>query len=366
MIIIYPLLVSENTNMNMLPPICKVLEKYILVYRMEDVLSYMRGISIPLAMLPFAAKTKESMQFEQPTREPPDDWDEDEGKKDIQRKRDKEKKEKEYEDLLKKKRGSDKGGQIDDSKSRDRMQKAELGTVAIDTPRNEKDITLEPTWVKMSHPKLGSIIVGVKVVPFKVKSEYNYIQYLLNDINSKFIESMVESTKRKFIRIFWSLARKIPFLSRTLTGDPSKDVFFASTVHRHNVFCLFNYMDLSETDLLSNTSNIAKLFQLGWNSLVLADDVNKRVTFCMKEFHGLCSSVPFPYIKSSFGKDYQKTFEDMEDIRKSASPFFRFSGGNSLKKLMAAREGKMANNDVYKNSVTNYLDTMYEHEEKEY
>jgi hypothetical protein len=345
------MLVSENTNMNMLPPICKILEKYILVYRMEDVLSYMRGISIPLALAPFA-KTKESLQVEQmmgPNDEPAGIYMKKAEKERI--KRELEKRQKKSDDTSK-----------EDDKVKDRLQKAELGTVNIDTPRNDKDITLEPTWVKMSHPKLGSIIVGVKVVPFKVSSEYNYIHYLLNDINSNTIEKMIEVTKRKFIRIFWSIARKLPFMSKTLTGDPSKDVFFAETVHRHNVFCLFNYLDLEKSDLMNSTSNVQKLFDLGWNSIILADDVNKRVTFCMKEFHGMCSTVPSNYLTSSFGKDYQKVFDDMADVRKSASPFFRFSSGNSFKKLMSAREGKMANNDVFKNKITNYLDELYKTE----
>jgi hypothetical protein len=366
MIIIYPMLVSENTNINTLPPICKILEKYILVYRMDDVMAYMRALSVPMSFF----KTKEGLiqtELQGPPDEESDPW---YGLKP-------ESKQKELDDLEKKQKklGADNmddgtlgagaragtgGGKTDSSKS----QKHEIGSVNIDTTKLERDITLEPTWVKMSHPKLGSIIVGVKVVPFKVSSEYNYINYLLNDVKSKTIQTMIETTKRKFIRIFWTFARKLPFMSKTLTGDPSKDVFFAETVHRHNVFCLFNYMDLAETNLLSSTASVQKLFNLGWNSIVLADDVNKRVTFCMKEFHGLCSVMPFGYLSASFGRDYAKTFENMDDVRKSASPFFRFSGGKSLNKLMAAREGKMASNDVFKNKVTNYLEELYKKEEK--
>jgi len=358
MIIVYPMLVSENTNMNMIPPICKILEKYILVYRMEDVMGYMRYLSVPAAFL----NTKESLEYSLteagPGRDP---W---EGTKPGWKE--------EQEGKLKGKekpksgnppKGDDgKGGKDGKGKAyEDRPLDIKLGEVNIDTPRKE-DITLEPTWVKMSHPKLGSILVGIKVIPFKVTSEYNYIHYLLNDIKSKFIESKLESMKRKFIRLFWMFAGKLPFMSKTLTGDPSKDVFFASTVFKHNVFCLFNYMDLEETDLLKSPANVAKLFDMGWNSLVIADDVNKRVTFCMKEFHGLCSPLNYGYIQSSFGRDYAKTFESIEDVRKAASPFFRLT--TSVKKLLSMKEGKMKDNKIFNDAVANYLTEIYNKEDE--
>ena len=74
MIIIYPMLVSENTNINMLPPICKVLEKYILVYRMDDVMAYMRALSVPMSFF----KTQEGeIKTEQLSGPPTGHYDDD-------------------------------------------------------------------------------------------------------------------------------------------------------------------------------------------------------------------------------------------------------------------------------------------------
>jgi len=45
----------------------------------------------------------------------------------------------------------------------------------------------------------------------------------------------------------------------------------------------------------------------------------------MKEFHGLCSSTPYQFIYSSLGKDYGKVYDNLEDVKKAASPFFKLS-----------------------------------------
>ena len=43
----------------------------------------------------------------------------------------------------------------------------------------------------------------------------------------------------------------------------------------------------------------------------------------MKEFGGLCSTVPYSFMFSSLGRDHNKVYEDLEDVRRSAGPFFR-------------------------------------------
>ena len=56
--------------------------------------------------------------------------------------------------------------------------------------------------------------------------------------------------------------------------------------------------------------------------MIITDDVNKKATFCMKEFGGICSVVPYPFIYASLGKDHAKVYDDLEDVKRSASPFF--------------------------------------------
>jgi hypothetical protein len=83
---------------------------------------------------------------------------------------------------------------------------------------------------------------------------------------------------------------------------------------------------------------------------MIADDVNKKVTFCMKEFGGVCSVVPYGFVYSSLGRDHSKVFEDLEDVKRSASPFFR----------MTARRTKVFGETVAYNQLTKYLDIVQE------
>ena len=100
---------------------------------------------------------------------------------------------------------------------------------------------------------------------------------------------------------------------------------FASTKYKEDVFCLLSQQDIQKDEAFKDAGGVSKLFNLGWNSILVNDDVNKRTNFCMKEFGGLCSSVPHGYIHASFGKENQKVYEKMEDIQKVTSPFFKTS-----------------------------------------
>ena len=68
-----------------------------------------------------------------------------------------------------------------------------------------------------------------------------------------------------------------------------------------------------------------KLQSLGWGSIIVLDDVNKRATFCMKEFNGLCSTLQYSFIYTALGKDYTKVYDDLEDVRRASSPFFKMN-----------------------------------------
>jgi len=74
---------------------------------------------------------------------------------------------------------------------------------------------------------------------------------------------------------------------------------------------------------------------------MVADDVSKQVTFCMKQYGGVCANVPYGFIYSSVGKEHSKVYDDLEDMKRSSGPFFRmkttrrkvFSDSLALSKL---------------------------------
>jgi hypothetical protein len=133
--------------------------------------------------------------------------------------------------------------------------------------------------------------------------------------------------------LYWAargMIHKLPFhledlisLDHVISGDPEKDIIFGSTKYESNVFCLLNSQDLEHDIHFKNAGGISKLFQLGWNSIIINDDVNKRTSFCMKQFGGLCSSVSHQFLFSSFGKENDRVYEKLEDIQKVTTPFFR-------------------------------------------
>lgn len=191
-------------------------------------------------------------------------------------------------------------------------------------------IGLEPTFIQVGGGEGKYAIIGIKVVPFPVKSEPSLPQMLLDDRKVKFMMSYVHAMGRKATRLVFTFARKIPFLKDYIggiSGNPKKDVVWAMSEYKDDVFVLLNKMDLDD-DLFKQTGGMRQLFRMGWNQIIVADDVNKRATFCMKEFKGLCSSVPYSFMYAAMGKE--KVYENLEDIRRSSGPFYKLSNPKRL------------------------------------
>jgi hypothetical protein len=335
MIIVFPLLTDESINANILPGICKALEKFIILYELDEVVrsTGLKILSIGGQLISTArsastllAKTKmESTEIleegSKPIKGPP-------LKGETVADRDKR-----YEDELEKwansinqakeKRDAEKyqtdkiRGSVDNVFNTMKNIK-DLATVHIDMP-HDQNLSLEPSYITVN-TNTGTKVIGIKVIPFPVKSTKNNksLAELLTDESSlNFFNSLLLKISRKAIRSFWALCRglRIPFLAdRVLSGDPEKDILWASTYHKRYVFCLLNFSDMTDSNFFRNAGGIHKLHSLGWNSFVAADDINKRAIFCMKQFHGLCSTIPYQMIYSSIGKDQSKVYDTLEDV----------------------------------------------------
>jgi hypothetical protein len=322
MIIVFPMLTDEGISQNILPGICKALEKFILIYEMDTIMK-ITGWSVIGAGAKIAHQTmigkqkKESYnileaggQFAgtKPGYGPKkieDDEDEDE--------KDNSHKNQSY---------GGPGKPVFDTLKGLR----DMGTVKVDIPKDQS-LSVEPTYVSIQ-TSIGTQILGIKVIPCSVKSnKYTLAELLTADVSLKFFDALIYRISRKAIRGFWSLCRalRLPFIKdKVITGDPEKDILWAQSYHKKNIFCLLNYADFSNSELFKEAGGIYKLHSLGWNSFIVADEVNKRATFCMKEFHGLCSTIPYSYIMASFGKDINNVYIDsVEAFEKTNSPFFK-------------------------------------------
>lgn len=341
MIIVFPLLTDESVSTNVLPGICKALEKFILVYEIDSIMK-MTGLKIlriggeiakvGAAVGGVAAKTtrenanlsEQTQPFNTPPNKPGSSGSRPPTAQEEEEQRKREKHAMDIDRFARERTRS-----TLDTFSNAIQSIKQAGTVEVNAPKDYQAISVEPTYITVT-TTVGTRLIGIKVIPVPVKSHkgFSLAELLTLDASLNFMDSLVFRIERKAIRAFWALCRgiRIPFIrDRVISGDPVKDILWASSFHRRYVFCLINFSDISDSEFFKNAGGIHKLHSIGWNSIIAADDVNKRALFCMKEFHGLCSTVPYSFIYASLGKEHTKVYDSLEDVKKSASPFFKLS-----------------------------------------
>jgi|GEM_PF-2611427 len=331
MIVMFPMLTSTTISNDTFPYICKVLEKFVLLYRREAIasrLSLTNKASYAASAISGVATAgrkilRQGEEFDgegEPLLEyrgkrNGDGDDDDDDQPTLFEPKMSPATAKAYKGLK---------GVSTNLKAVINMNKGEDKSFEFNSPRLES-LALEPTWVELVHPNIGTIVLGVKVLPFPVSSEFNLLYYLSNDMSSNAMMGELLSRWRKYVRMAWTVLRTIPvvggYLKKGITGDPQQDIIYASTTFKHNVFCMVNYND-AISQMIRNPGTLRKMYKLGWNSLVFADDINRRGIFCMNEFQGLCSTIPYSVMGASFGKDYKEVFQSLEDVKKATASFF--------------------------------------------
>lgn len=288
MIVVYPMIVSNNVSPNILPGITKTVEKYIITYKMSDLMDTIKkeaGIKGK-----FYISNNSKLKIE-------------ESDSSFNSKTD-----------MPKMNPGNKPGVGSNEKP------GEKGNVKVEMP-TFGTLSLEPTWIKVD-TYYGARLIAVKVIPFPIQSDVQLIDAINQDTKRNFIDKALTSMSRNVTRKIAAIFRRFTKLS--VTGDYKKDILWASTIHGENIFLALNLMDFG-SQIMDKTKTIKQLHNLGWSSLVFCDDVNKKCFFCMKEFNGLCSGINYSFLYTSIGKEHGKVYEDLEDVKKSASPFFKLS-----------------------------------------
>lgn len=185
-------------------------------------------------------------------------------------------------------------------------------------------ISIEPTWIQTQSSK-GTAIIGVKVVPYPIDPA-PFVYRMMQDMSLSFYDEVLERYERGITRLFakimrWKIIPK--FKKVPIKKDPFEDIIYARSRYAGNIFTLFNLASLENEDMFRDAGGVDKLFRLGWKSILVSDDVTKRVMFCMQEFGGICSVVNYSYLYASLGGTYAKEYGALEDLKKSSSPFFR-------------------------------------------
>lgn len=361
MIIVFPLISSKNVSPNILPGVCKSIEKYLLVYKLDQIMEQAnkrikksdkrRRLKYKSGMLKLESVDHIDEQTTHPPRTQP-------GKKTKATTAT-------TTQTTTPATVSTRGGGLNIYGSTATQTAASTtGDIDIRIPPppkppkgaretvsvgrvNEASLTAEPTFIKVDTDE-GTRIIGVKVVPFMIQHKAPLIRLLNDDRYRKGLSVTIHWQTRRILKLMFRIANRLwrntiglfdftglvskDLYSGVLTGDWKNDIILGRTKFDLNkkkgdesVFLLLNQTDL-KADFLRSAGGVAKLFGLFWPSFVIVDDVTQRAAFCMSKYKGMCSTVDYSFLYSSVSREAGQTYETIADVRRSAGPAFRMKG----------------------------------------
>ena len=301
MIIIWPLVVSKTVNPNILPGVCKALERYIYIHELDDV------IETANANIRSNQKRKkrkdraynllkkvgnglmlESVEYNE------DDFLEEADKTSTQKF--------DY-DETGELTGSSKTTQTaptrPEPKERDSYKDAynsakaqeDMRALKGEAPRIDKidptSINTEPTWNTVTDQEGRTTAIGVKVVPFIINNEQSLIKLMTQDRYRSKLSKVAQFQARRALKIMYRIANVTwkttlgklfswtglvdeDFEKGTISQNWKNDIVLQNTAFKEKMFILLNKMDLEE-DFMGSASGVKSLFKLGWTSFVVAD-----------------------------------------------------------------------------------------------
>lgn len=182
-------------------------------------------------------------------------------------------------------------------------------------------LNLEPTWVTVHRHDGGEARLGIKVIPMMIEG-FNIKHTISLDMQKFFIQSFITGIGRKVMRLVYKLIDKWTFFGQRPRGDIRHDLFYARTGHNGQPFVLLDkYEDIPKL-FFAQPQNMLKLWKMSWGNLLIADDIQKTVMFCMKKYKGMCTNLTYSMVYYQ-NKQMGQVFEDMEDARKAAGSLFK-------------------------------------------
>lgn len=223
-------------------------------------------------------------------------------------------------------------GEYDQKQQQIKNEEPKIGKMDSDS------MNTTPTWSTVTDQQGNTKAIGVKVVPFIIDNEESLVSLMTSDRYRSKLSKNVHVQARKVLRYMHGIAnatwkRTVGFLfswtgfvdkdlvKGTVTKNWKNDIILQNTFFKNNMFVLLNKMDLKD-DFTSNPGGVKKLFSLGWTSFIVADDVNKTVTFCLQEFRGMCSIVNYAFLYAD-GRSQSQVYQDISDVRRNSGPLGR-------------------------------------------
>ena len=196
-----------------------------------------------------------------------------------------------------------------------------------------QSITLEPTYMTIDRVardgSTSKTFLGIKVVPIRVKSDVKLSHLLLYDskVNALFAVSL--ALGRKMMRRIWAFidrwTSRLRIGGLTPSGDPRRDIIMGRTGmgDGSKTFIVLSKQEDVDEFFIDNIQKINRLYKMGWDNFVIADDIARVAWFCTKTFRGMCSAVPYAMMYQHLGQS--KAYETMEDAKKANSSIFKIS-----------------------------------------
>jgi len=348
----WPLIVSKTVNPNILPGVCKALEKYIYMYELDDVIEIanknIKDNKRKDSRYNFIKKVGSALRLESSDVDPfnfiEEDFFEEAGPKPKSQ----------LQTFATSGTptssggggGSNRssGGSQDPYKDAYAKEKAKGDYTAIkgESPVigkvDQGAISIEPTWNTVTDQQGRTTAIGVKVVPFIIQNDESLVKLMTLDRYRSSLSKNVHFQARRMLKFMNNLANKswkatvgtflgwTGFIDKdlqagTVTQNWKNDIILQNTAFGDKMFILINKMDL-EDDFLSSAGGVKSLFRLGWTSFIVADDMNKVVNFCMKSYKGMCSMVNYGFLYAD-SRSQSQVFKDIDEISSRSGPLFR-------------------------------------------
>jgi len=211
------------------------------------------------------------------------------------------------------------------------LKKKESKATAKITASDYKSISLEPSFiaVEVQLPSGGTqkTFIGIKVIPYRVKSSIKLSRLILHDIQLNNFNALLISTGRKIIRWVYKIIDKwsgrLKTGKLTMSGDPRRDVIMTRTGKQGLGIIVLNKNEDIDEHFTKNIDKINRLFRLGWGNIIIADDINKQAHFCMRSFTGVCQVIPYSMMYQNLGQ--LKVYETLEDAKRQNNSLFKVS-----------------------------------------
>lgn len=216
-------------------------------------------------------------------------------------------------------------------KAEEELKKKETKATAKVIASDYKSISLEPSYITVETTlRSGAIkrqFIGIKVVPYRVKSSEKLSRLILHDTQLNYLNSLMISLGRKVMRLFYSLLDKWGGRLRmggvTMSGDPRRDIIMSRTGKKGlGIIVLDKNEDVDER-FTQNISKLNRLFKMGWGNIIIADDISRSAYFCMRNFGGTCNVLNYSMMYQNLGQ--LKVYDSIEDSKRQNSSLFKVS-----------------------------------------